>query len=136
MKRVKTLVPLGAVVAAVLTAIGQFKSDEGLFTRIEGELGGWAIVLVAILIAAVVVWLVSSRATQEGGKPATPAVVFAVLSVLSIAVFWTGLPSVFASGAIALGLEANERGSKPAGSIATAIGVLAVIAATGLAFTG
>lgn len=136
MQRVKVFVPLGAILAALLTAIGQFKGEEGLFTHIQGELGPWAIELLAILIASVVVWFVASRATREGAKPATSAIVLAVLGGISIAVFWLGLPSVFAAGALALGLEASSRGSKLAGSIASVIGALTIVFAIYLAFTG
>lgn len=136
MKRIKVFVPLGALLSVLLTAIGTFKSDEGLFTTVNPQLGEWVIVLVAILVAAVIVWVVGSRAVREGGNPSPTSLVLAVLGVLSIAVFWLGLPSVFAAGAAATGLEAKDRGSKTPGTIALVLAGLTVIFAIYIAFTG
>ena len=56
---------------------------------------------------------------------ARTALVLSVLGVLSIAVFWSGLPPVLAAGGALLGWGARER---TAGKAAIAIATLALVA--------
>lgn len=52
MSRLRVFVLLGAVLAAILTAIGQFSTARGLFTRIGPELGAWSMELAVIAVAS------------------------------------------------------------------------------------
>jgi hypothetical protein len=99
----------------------------------EGDVVGWLIVsAVASVIAAVLLMrLVPASETEPSAdnKPARRALILGVLSVITIAVFWTGLP--FALGVPALVLAATGRARAPQeghGGQATAAAVLAALA--------
>jgi hypothetical protein len=99
----------------------------------DADVVGWLIVsAVASLIAAVLLMrLVPASEAEPSGdnKPARRALILGVLSVITIAVFWTGLP--FALGVPALVLAATGRARAPQeghGGQATAAAVLAALA--------
>jgi hypothetical protein len=87
----------GIALAAGLAAWGTFGEDDG-------ERSEYIVVLAIIAVAALVVfgWLVP-RVLRKNSAGVTAAVL-AVLAVLSIAAFWSGLPPILAAGAITLGL--------------------------------
>jgi hypothetical protein len=116
-QRSAVLAALGVAVAAALAAWGTFGGDE------EHDAWGYLLVLAIILVAAVIVFGVVARRWASGRT----AVILGVLAVLTVAVFWTGLPPVFAAGAIALGLHKRESGDARMGNIAAGLGVLAVV---------
>jgi hypothetical protein len=99
----------------------------------DADVGGWLIVsTVASLIAAVLLLrLVPATESDPDGanKPARRALVLGVLSLIAVALFWTGLP--FAIGVPALVLAASGRARAPQeghGGQATAATVLATLA--------
>jgi hypothetical protein len=99
----------------------------------EGDVLGWLIVsTVASVIAAVLLLrVVPASESDTGGdnKPARHALILGVLSLVTIVVFWTGLP--FALGVPALALAATGRARAPQeghGGQATAAAVLATLA--------
>lgn len=115
-QRATLLAALGVAVAAALTAWGTF-GDE------DNSAWEYLLVLAIILVAAAIVFGVVVRRWASGRT----AVILGVLAVLTLAVFWTGLPPVFAAGAIALGLDQRESGDARMGNIAAGLGVLAVV---------
>lgn len=99
----------------------------------EGDVVGWLIVsAVASLITAALLlrFVPASEADQDrDNKPARRALMLGVLSVVTLVVFWTGLP--FALGVPALALAATGRARAPQeghGGQATAAAVLASLA--------
>ena len=62
-------------------------------------------------------WAGSAAAARAG-------LILAVLGILTIAVFWSGLPPVLAAGGAVLGWGARER---VAGKVAVGLGVLALV---------
>ena len=99
----------------------------------EGDVVGWLIVsAVASLIAALLLmrFVPATEAEPSGdNKPARRALILGVLSLIAVAVFWTGLP--FALGVPALALAATGQARAPQeghGGQATAAAVLATLA--------
>ena len=99
----------------------------------DADVVGWLIVsAVASLIAALLLmrFVPASEAEPSGdNKPARRALILGVLSFITIAVFWTGLP--FALGVPALALAATGQARAPQeghGGQATAAAVLATLA--------
>jgi hypothetical protein len=124
----RTLFAVGSfVVSAILTAIGTFSgSDDNQFWQ-------WLVVLVVTAVGVgVVFWVVVPR--FQGGTGGA-ALVLSLVALVSLAVFWLGLPVPIAAGAVLLGLDARDRpGARPAfvnGAFAISVFVLlfAVIAA-------
>jgi hypothetical protein len=120
------------VLIFVALAFGYFldltDNEEG-----EGDVLGWLIgSTVASLIAAALLmrFVPASESDPDGdNKPARRALILGVLAVVTLAVFWTGLP--FALGVPALALAATGRARAPQeghGGQATAAAVLAALA--------
>lgn len=110
-----------AVLTAVALAAGNFVT--------EGENGGagpYAITLVASLAVAAALfgWMI-----PRSERPARAGLVVAMLGLLSLPAFWTGLPYVLGPAAIVLGLLGRERAdSRTAATVAVALGALATVA--------
>jgi hypothetical protein len=128
----RTLAAATAVLIFVALLFGYVldvtNNEEG-----EGDVVGWLIVsAVASLIAALLLlrFVPASEAEPSGdNKPARRALILGVLSFITIAVFWTGLP--FALGVPALVLAATGQARAPQeghGGQATAAAVLAALA--------
>jgi hypothetical protein len=83
-----------------------------------------------VLIVAVETWLVPRERALPPGRTARTALILGVLAVLTVVVFWTGVPFPLGAGAIMLGLSLRdsapaETGRATAAAVLGAIGVLA-----------
>jgi hypothetical protein len=112
---------IGVAISTVLNALGVF-TEEAIH---------WLNLLIGFLIAAVAAavvfgWFVR-RASRPGARAWPTALVFAVLALITVPAFWSGLPPVFAVAAIYLGRRAASR----AGIAAIALGALALVADVG-----
>ena len=113
--------------AIVLLAIGAYSGDE--------DDTSYFLVASAITIAVAVVlfWGIVPRVT----RPGLGGLVIGILAVVSIVVFWLGLPSPLAGAATVLGLSARESGSEAGkGTAALVLAALAIAAAVVLALIG
>jgi hypothetical protein len=120
---------VSVIVSAVLTAIATFSGDDDHQTR------EYLVVLAVTLVAAAILfWIVVPRVEGSG----VAALVLAVLSFVSLGVFWLGLPAVFAGTAALLALDAREGPEdRPALTIpALVIAAVVVVLAAVLAFAG
>jgi hypothetical protein len=137
----------GAVLALGCTLVGQYaetpwKSDSGGWGVDFSGNGGWAAlgVTVAFIAAALVlVGLATDRARAVApDRIGIRALILAGLGVVSIAVFYLGIPPVLAAGATGLALDARRRSGRfPASAaIALVLAVLTVGTAVYLAFAG
>ena len=137
----------GATVALGCTLVGSFvdtpwKSGAGGWGVDTSGGGGWsglALLVAIVAVAAVLVGLATSRARGVAPeRAARRALVLGVLAVVTIAVFWTGLPPVLAGGAAGVAVDSRRRlGRLPAAAaVALVLAVLVVAGAAYLAFTG
>src|SRR5262245_47867592 len=113
------IAPIAAVsvfLAAALAAWGTF-GEAG-----DQPWGDYLPVLAIIGVAALAVFAVVFPRAERAGAV---GLVLSALAVLTIAVFWSGLPVVLAAGGILLGWKAR---SQPLGRAAIALGALAVLA--------
>jgi hypothetical protein len=125
----RTLTAVTAVLIFAALAFGYLSNDEDG----EGDVISWLIVsAVASVIAALLLmrFVPATESDPDGAnKPARRALILGVLSVLTIVIFWTGLP--FALGVPALALAATGRARAPQeghGGQATAAAVLGALA--------
>jgi predicted membrane protein len=134
--RTPLLAALGIAAAAVLTAVGTFW-DVNNNDAEPGKASDWLICLGIIAVAAAVVYGLVVR-TAASGNPGRRAVVLGVVAFLSCAVFWSGLPMVLTSGAVACAfVEQDARGSLGTGSkVAVALAVVTTAVAVALALFG
>jgi hypothetical protein len=89
--------------------------------------------------AALVFGVVVARGLRTAPQQtARRSLIVASVGVVSILVFWTGLPVVLAAGAVTLALDARRRLGRLPGTATAALVLAAVItvAAVWLAFTG
>lgn len=121
-------------VSAVLTAVGTFWSPLAGYeaTRTKEDLISWLVILAIMLVGAAIVFGAVVRTTPpEGGRVRT--LVLAVLAVLTLAVFWTGLPLVLAGGSVCCALVTPRATSS---RIALVLAALVTIVAVWAALAG
>jgi hypothetical protein len=92
----------------------------------------------AVVGAAVVFGVVVARGLHTAPqRTARRSLIIAGVGVVSIAVFWTGLPVILAAGAATLALDARRRLGPPGTAIAALVlAALITVSAVWLAFTG
>lgn len=117
--RIWTAAAIAFVIAAALAAWGTWGGDE------DHSTGDYLIVLAVIAVSAAIVY---GLVLPRWGTPRT-GIILGVLAVLSIVVFWSGLPVVLGIAAIVIGL--SYRGSKEGSGAATAALVLGALALVG-----
>ena len=116
--------PVVALIALGCLAVANFVG--------EGENGGPAAFAVTALIAVALTAWVFGRvipSARESDRTSRMALIFAVLAVLTLFVFWSGLPHVLAPASIVLGLAGpRSRESVAAIVLGSAAYVLAIVA--------
>ena len=115
------------LISTVLNALGVFTEDAIHWVNL---LIGFAMALVA---AALVFGLLVRRAERTPGRAAWWGLGFAVLALLTVPAFWSGLPPVFGVAAIYLGRTA-WRTAEPrprAAILCVVLGVAAILADVG-----
>jgi hypothetical protein len=136
----------GAVLALGCTLTGNYvqntwKDDAGWGVDFSGN-GGWAALAVntaCIAVTLVLVGIATDRARAVAPeRTAVRALVLAGLGVAALAVFYLGVPSVLAAGAVGLALDARRRlGRFPApAAITLALAVFTIASAVYLALAG
>ena len=111
-------VPIAVASVALAAALAAW----GTFGEAEDRWGSYLAVLAIIAIGALVVFAGIVPRVEHAGPV---GVVFSAAAVLSIAVFWSGLPIVLAAGGAVLGWVARV---SVLGRIAIALSALAVVA--------
>jgi hypothetical protein len=79
------------------------------------------------LMAGIVFWLVPRQRGAPVDQANRTALVLGIVSVVTLLVFWTGLPFAVGAGAIALGLSQREAAAPNARGRATAAVVLGAL---------
>jgi hypothetical protein len=137
MNRVLPMALAGLALSAGLTAVGTFvgPNDTGDATR--DDVSTWLVCVAIAAVTALIAFGLVVR-TAGSGNPSRRAAILSVVSVLSVAVFWAGLPGVLAAAAVACALVDRDKvGSLGTGSKAgLALAALATAGATVLAFVG
>jgi hypothetical protein len=124
----------GAAVSVALTGYGTFKEDN-----LPGDLPVWLFTnLPIIAVATVLVFTVFVRRAlrqHDPGATARTALVLALVAVATIVVFFSGLPSVLAAGALCTALAVREREGRwtTVPGVAVALSAVAVALAVVLA---
>ncbi|WP_164701677.1 hypothetical protein [Modestobacter sp. KNN46-3] len=137
----------GAGVALACALVGTYvqtpwksgPAEWGVEFSGNGGWGGLALLLAFVAVATVLVGLATARARAVAPeRTARRALLLAGLGVVTIVVFWTGLPSVLAGGAAGLAVSAQRRLGRLPASAAAALVLAALIGAGALylAFTG
>jgi hypothetical protein len=135
--RTPLIATLGFATSAVLTAIGTFWDISGNDSGNNDTFGEYVPVLgIAAVATALVFGLVVRGA--ERGNPGRRSVILGVLGVVTIMVFWSGLPSVLAAGAVATALVHRDVTGRFGKASATGLALagLALAGAVVLAITG
>lgn len=131
------LAVLGFAASAVLTAMGTFWDLTDNESGDDHSIGEYLVVLgIAAVALAIVFGLVVRGAAA--GNPGRRAAILGVVGFLSNAVFWAGLPSVIAAGAVACALAQQDRDGALSGTskAGVALAVLTFAAALWLAIAG
>jgi hypothetical protein len=113
--------------AAIAVAVSTVLNALGVFTE---EAIHWLNLFIGFLTATVAAAIVFGRFVRRACRPdarAWPtAVVFAVLALITVPAFWSGLPPVFAVAAMYLGRRAQTV-ARRGGLAAIVVGALALV---------
>jgi hypothetical protein len=142
----RSLLPIAVAAALALMLIGTYL-ETPYKTKDSGEWGlsTQDLIQVPLLVgfaaagAAVVFGVVVARGLRTAPQyTARRSLIVVSIGVVSIVVFWTGLPVILAAGATTLALDARRRLGRLPGTATAALVLAAVItvAAVWLAFTG
>lgn len=128
---------IGAGTSLVLAAVGTFTDLTGNDSGSNNDLGDFLPVVPIIAAAAALVFGLVVR-TATASNAANRALALAVLGLLSVAVFWAGLPAVFAAGAACCALISKGTGARFSGKATASLGIAAITLAlaVGLAIAG
>jgi hypothetical protein len=129
--RTPLLIALGVGGSAVLTAIGTFYAGD------DHSASDWFFTVGVVVVAAALVFGLVVR-TAARGNPGRRSAVVGVVAVLSLAVFWAGLPVVLAAAAVACALtdkDAQGFFGTPS-KVGLGLAALATVGAVILAFVG
>lgn len=96
---------LAFFVSVVLTAVGTFSDlvaddspEDG-----SGELVGWLIMMAVLAVVTVAVYRLWFEAAAKAAVAPNTVLIAGVLAAVTVMAFWSGLPAVFAVGALVLG---------------------------------
>ena len=122
------------LLGALFTGLGTFTDLTG---NDSGSAGGddlltWVVLMAVLAALTYALYRYWYRPAAEGADPSNTALLGGILGVLSFPAFWTGLPPVFAVGALVLGLRAP----RVAGKVGAVLAGLGLAAAAVLAVTG
>lgn len=122
------------VISAVLTAAGTFwdLTDNESGENGSDELVGWLIMMAVLGAIAFAVYRFWFTAAAQAEVAPNTVLVAGALAFVTVAAFWSGLPAIFAVGALVLG----RRGGGPKATIGTVLALLAVAGAVWLAIAG
>lgn len=123
---------LGAGTAFVLTAIGTFKDSSGS----QGWIEYGVTCAVVLLVTALVFWFVVR--TANASNAGVRCLILGIAALLSLVVFWLGLPPVLAAASLACALVRREQGVRlgAAAMTGTALSVVVLVIAVVGAFVG
>ena len=109
--------------AAILAAWGTFSGDED-----SGFGDYWPVLLIIGVLAAIVYLWVVPRAARGTWSMAKTGLVLSVLGLLTVVVFWSGAPPIFAFGGIRLGYYGRRGAESGLATGALVVGLLALVA--------
>jgi hypothetical protein len=103
-QRDRIIAAIAALLLLIGMPVGYLSGDTS-----SGEVIGLIVLTLLMLaaIAAVFLWLVP-REEAVPGRPARTGLILGIAALLTVLVFWTGLPFPLGAGAIALGLVAQD----------------------------
>ena len=135
--RTPLLAAIGIGSSAVLTAISTFVGPNTSDDPSRDDVSTW-LLCVGIAVAAAVIGFGLVVRTASRGNAARRSAIAGVVAVLSIAVFWSGLPLVLAAVALACALiDRDARGSFGTPSlVGLGLAGLTTVAAVVLSFVG
>jgi hypothetical protein len=122
------------VLGALLTAVGTFTdltgNDRGSAGR--DDFVTWLVLMVVLAGITYALYRFWYGPAAEAADGSNTALLGGILALLAFPAFWTGLPPVFAVGALVLGLRAP----RPAGKVGAGLAALALVAAAVHAVAG
>jgi len=101
----RRLVTIYAIVSLVLAGIIIFLGNYDLQPGDNGGLGPAIVTAVGCLVVAAIIYAVVLPRTRRADRT---ALILAILAVLSLVVFWSGVTPVLAGGALAVTAERGD----------------------------
>lgn len=124
----------GWALGALFTAVGTFTDPTGNDAggADSDDLVTWLVLMAVLAAVTYVLYRYWYGPAAQAADASNTALLGGLLALLAFPAFWTGLPPVFAVGALVLGLRAP----RVAGKVGAGLAGLALLAAAVLAVTG
>jgi hypothetical protein len=90
----------------------------------NGDDGGAAPYVITIAVCAIVAAVLFARVLPNAANPAAASWILAALGLVTLVVFWSGLPIVLGMGAVYSGLRADHNVPAALGALAVVLGVV------------
>jgi hypothetical protein len=90
----------------------------------SGGNGGFGPYVVCVGVAVILTAVLFGRALPQTDNPQRAAWILAVLALVTLFAFWSGLPMVLGTGAIYSGARAGRAAPAAAGALAVVLGVV------------
>ena len=118
---------LGAAVLASYAVLGGPERQPDQVASLPYVIG-FTLVIAAVVFGLVVPWAEKRSQELRSNRPAGAGIVSSVLGILTVVVFWSGLPIILGGAGVALGMAGQERAAQGSNNLARAT-VIAGIAA-------
>jgi hypothetical protein len=142
-RRTILIVTVVLIFVGELVAVADVTDNESGHTSTGDWIGGLVVALIASLIAAgLLLRFVPGTESEadDDNKPARRGLVLAVVALVTVVVFWAGLPFAFGVPALVLAAEGRARsatyGREAEATAAAVIAAFAVVAAVVLDIVG
>ena len=122
------MAPAAGLIVYLGTVVLNLAADAG--EPAEQDLNDWVVTLAMSAVGVGIAIWASQRAITRGAESmARTALILGVVAVLTIVVFWAGLPCVFGATALGLGWAARPTGGRPStpGIVGVLLGTLALV---------
>jgi hypothetical protein len=110
------------LLAAVTSALNTFAQEGGLRAYLP------ILALIVLVALGVFAWGVPAALYLEEQGPSVVALVLAALALLTVPLFWTGLPAILGTGGIVLGrMREDEPQGRRLAQAATRLGAASIV---------
>ena len=119
-----------ALGAAVLAAYAVLGGPERQPDQVESlpYVIGFTLVIAAVVFGLVVPWAEKRSQELRSNRPARAGIVSSVLGILTVVVFWSGLPIILGGAGVALGMAGQERAAQGGRNLARAAVIAGIVA--------
>ena len=118
---------LGAAALAAYAVLGGPERNPDQVASLPYVIG-FTLVIAAVIFGLVVPWAEKRSQELQSNRPAKAGLVSSILGILTVVVFWSGLPIILGGAGVALGMAGQERAVQGGRNLARAAVIAGIVA--------